>query len=566
MLENKNTEHDELETEVDTQTNEEIIAEATGKTETSEEVAEPTAENEAGETTENAEAEDKAEPEAPSEELAEVAEEKPKKAKKKHKNPFKTEKFRRSSFGFLFSIIFIAVIVVINVLFSVLENKYPSMKIDLTANHLNSLSDSTKSVAENLNSDVEIYIIGDENSIRNDQLYSSYNVKYSQLANLCDQLAADYDKVSVSYIDPDANPSFISEYSDESLSSGMVLIKSDKRYRVLSVSDLFEINYDSSYNTVNYTKVDGALANAMYLVDMDTVPVIAVDTGYGELLSSDYRSSLDDLLEGNCFQIEEFNLITDDIPEDASMVMLLTPTTDLTEDDVTKLNNYLADGDSSRTVFVTGYPTAGDLPNLSSFLEDWGLSMQSGTVIVETDSSKTISQSATYMFVNATSDVLTGTYNNLLAINAMPVDRLFETSGDIATYSLIETSSTCYTSQGETQTDPDTDTYTVCALAQKTDGDVKKNVVAYGDTNSLYAYMSNSTFGNASFVLDLVQYCTDTSDTSVGLTIESTATTTRDITASTATCVIVGLFIFTIAIPLVILIAGIVVFVRRRHM
>lgn len=563
MLENKNTEHDELETEVDTQTNEEIIAEATGKTETSEEVAEPTAENEAGETAENAEAEDKAEPEAPSEELAEVAEEKP---KKKHKNPFKTEKFRRSSFGFLFSIIFIAVIVVINVLFSVLENKYPSMKIDLTANHLNSLSDSTKSVAENLNSDVEIYIIGDEDSIRNDQLYSSYNVKYSQLANLCDQLAADYDKVSVSYIDPDANPSFISEYSDESLSSGMVLIKSDKRYRVLSVSDLFEINYDSSYNTVNYTKVDGALANAMYLVDMDTVPVIAVDTGYGELLSSDYRSSLDDLLEGNCFQIEEFNLITDDIPEDASMVMLLTPTTDLTEDDVTKLNNYLADGDSSRTVFVTGYPTAGDLPNLSSFLEDWGLSMQSGTVIVETDSSKTISQSATYMFVNATSDVLTGTYNNLLAINAMPVDRLFETSGDITTYSLIETSSTCYTSQGETQTDPDTDTYTVCALAQKTDGDVKKNVVAYGDTNSLYAYMSNSTFGNASFVLDLVQYCTDTSDTSVGLTIESTATTTRDITASTATCVIVGLFIFTIAIPLVILIAGIVVFVRRRHM
>lgn len=566
MLENKNTEHDELETEVDTQTNEEIIAEATGKVETSEEVAEPTAENEVNETAENAEAEDKAEPEAPSEELAEVAEEKPKKAKKKHKNPFKTEKFRRSSFGFLFSVIFIAVIVVINVLFSVLENKYPSMKIDLTSNHLNSLSDSTKSVAENLNSDVEIYIIGDEDSIRNDQLYSSYNVKYSQLANLCDQLAADYDKVSVSYIDPDANPSFISEYSDESLSSGMVLIKSDKRYRVLSVSDLFEINYDSSYNTVNYTKVDGALANAMYLVDMDTVPVIAVDTGYGELLSSDYRSSLDDLLEGNCFQIEEFNLITDDIPEDASMVMLLTPTTDLTEDDVTKLNNYLADGDSSRTVFVTGYPTAGDLPNLSSFLEDWGLSMQSGTVIVETDSSKTISQSATYMFVNATSDVLTGTYNNLLAINAMPVDRLFETNGDITTYSLVETSSTCYTSQGETQTDPDTDTYTVCALAQKTDGDVKKNVVAYGDTNSLYAYMSNSTFGNASFVLDLVQYCTDTSDTSVGLTIESTATTTRDITASTATCVVVGLFIFTIAIPLVILIAGIVVFVRRRHM
>ncbi len=571
MLESKKTDNEkELETEVDTKANEEILNELAEK-ENDEASAEMTAEDEAEEVAkieecaEDIEKSDEDKKEA--EEIAETEEpeEEPKKKKGKKSNPFKTEKFRRGSMGFAFTVVFIALLVVVNVIFSVLEDKYPSMKIDLTSQKLNSLSESTKSVAENLTSDIEIYIIGEEDAIRNDQLYSSYNVKYSQLANLCDRLAEN-DKITVKYVDPDADPSFISQYSDDNLSSGMVLIKSDKRYRVLSVSDLFEINYDESYNAVNYTKVDGALANAMYLVDMDTVPVIAVETGYGELLSDDYRSSLDELLEGNCFEIKEFNLLTDDIPEDATMVMLLTPTTDLTADDVEKLNTYLSTGDISHTLFVTGYPTAGELPNLSSLLEEWGLKMESGTVLVETDTSKTISSSATYMFVNATDDILSGTYSNLLAINAMPVDILFEENGDIKTYPLIETSSTVYTSTGETESDPDTDTYTVAALAQKTDGDVKRNVVAYGDTNSLYAYMSNSTFGNADFILDLVQYCTDTSDTSVGLTVESTQTTTRDITASTATCVIVGLFIFTIAIPLVIVILGIVVFVRRRHL
>ncbi len=565
MLESKKNDNEkEIETEVDEKANEEILNNITD-TEKSDDKA-GTAPSEEAKPEENTE-DNGGEEDKKAEEIAEVPEDtkETKKKKVKKKNPFKSEKFKRGSMGFVFTVVFIALLVVVNVIFSVLEDRYPSMKIDLTAQKLNSLSENTKSVAENLTSDIEIYIIGDEDAVRNDQLYSSYNVKYSQLANLCDQLAQN-DKITVKYVDPDADPSFISQYSDDNLSSGMVLVKSDKRYRVLSVSDLFEINYDESYNAVNYTKVDGALANAMYLVNMDTVPVIAVETGYGELLSDDYREPLDNLLEGNCFEIKEFNLLTDDIPEDAVMVMMLTPTTDLTDEDVEKLNTYLSSGDVSHTLFVTGYPTAGDLPNLNSLLEDWGLKEESGTVLVETDSSKTISSSPTYMFVNATSDILTGTYSNLLAINAMPIDILFEENGDIKTYPLIETSSTCYTSSGETKTDPDTDTYTVAALAQKTDGDVKRNVVLMGDTNSLYAYMSNSTFGNADFMLDLVQYCTDTSDTSVGLTVESTQTTTRDITASTATCVIVGLFVFTIAIPLVIVICGIVVFVRRRHL
>ena len=70
------------------------------------------------------------------------------------------------------------------------------------------------------------------------------------------------------------NPQFISDYADDSLTTGKVMVKTDKRHKTLAVTDLFSIQQDSSTGQYNYySKVDGALANALYLVNLDTVPV-----------------------------------------------------------------------------------------------------------------------------------------------------------------------------------------------------------------------------------------------------------------------------------------------------
>lgn len=78
------------------------------------------------------------------------------------------------------------------------------------------------------------------------------SLKYSQVANLADRLHELNDKIKVEYIDPDMNPQFISDYAGDSLTTGKVMVKTDKRHKTLAVTDLFSIQQDSSTGQYNY--------------------------------------------------------------------------------------------------------------------------------------------------------------------------------------------------------------------------------------------------------------------------------------------------------------------------
>ena len=126
------------------------------------------------------------------------------------------EKFKHGSLAVVFTVVFIAVIIVINVLVSALTTRFPSMNFDLTKEGLNTLSDEATDVAKEIVNETTIYIIGSEDAIRGDEVYSNYSLKYSQVANLADRLHELNDKIKVEYIDPDMNPQFISDYASDS--------------------------------------------------------------------------------------------------------------------------------------------------------------------------------------------------------------------------------------------------------------------------------------------------------------------------------------------------------------
>lgn len=489
------------------------------------------------------------------------------------------EKFKHGSLAVVFTVVFIAVIIVINVLVSALTTRFPSMNFDLTKEGLNTLSDEATDVAKEIVNETTIYIIGSEDAIRGDEVYSNYSLKYSQVANLADRLHELNDKIKVEYIDPDMNPQFISNYADDSLTTGKVMVKTDKRHKTLAVTDLFSIQQDSSTGQYNYySKVDGALANALYLVNLDTVPVVAFATGHNEMLTvSDNLSTFTGMLNDNNFEVKEFNMLTDEIPEDASIVVLGTPTTDYTSEELSKLEAYLGDEKmaSSRTLYVTAYPTQSwaDMPNLKSFLAEWGLKPQTG-VLFESDMNNVLTTqdaSPAYLFANVTDDVLSGTYDNVIAAAAAPVKRLFTSNNDIATYSILETSDTAYlTTTQEVEENPNTDTYTITGLAQRymdNQGKICANVVVDGNSMGyLSTFLGNSTFGNKDYTLDFIKNLTGTTDTRVGLVVNQTQTNTLDISASSAVIQTIGLGLFTIVVPVVVLVIGLVIFLRRRHL
>ena len=152
------------------------------------------------------------------------------------------------------------------------------------------------------------------------------------------------------------------------------------------------------------------------------------------------------------------------------------------------------------------------------------------------------------------------------------VKRLFNANNDIVTYSVVETSDTAYvvSDEMEAQEDPETDVYTIVGLAQRymdNYGKICANVVVDGCTmNYLSQYIGNPTFGNKTLTLDFIKALTGTTDTRIGLTVTQTQTNTLDIAASSAVIQMVGLGLFTIVVPIAVHVAGLVIFLRRRHL
>ena len=67
----------------------------------------------------------------------------------------------------------------------------------------------------------------------------------------------------------------------------------------------------STYQQVYYQDVDSQLASAVSAVNAESLPVRLFDTAHNESGAAGYRS----LLESNNFEVVEFNLLTEEIPE-----------------------------------------------------------------------------------------------------------------------------------------------------------------------------------------------------------------------------------------------------------
>lgn len=500
------------------------------------------------------------------------------------------EKFKHGSASVIFTAVFIAVIIVVNVLVSVLTTRFPSLNFDMTREGLNTLSEDSLEVAHNVEMETTIYLIGSEEAYRDDQIYSSYGLQYSQIANLAERLREANRRIDVQFIDPDLNPQFISQYS-ENLYSGSIVVQTDRRHKVLDVNDLFGYNTNSNTGETNYySKADGALANAIYLVNLDNVPVVAFATGHSEMLTESNLSSFTGLLEDNNFEVKTFDFLLEEIPEDASIVFFGVPTTDFTSEEITKLDKFLSEEpeeggrDNSRTLFFAAYPTQNweQMKNLASFLEEWGLRAQSN-VIFESDESHiiaTYNSDPRYIFAEVNTDttasILSESYENLLMPNSAPVERLFNANSDIVTYSLVASSNTAYVlteeemAQGVLPENPETDSYTIVAVAQKymnNYGTIRSNIIVDGCAEGfLSSYLGNATFGNQAFTTALIRQLSDSTDTRQGLSISQTQINTIDITASASVMYMVGFILFTVLVPLAVLVVGLVIFLRRRHL
>ena len=513
---------------------------------------------------------EKAEPEKSGEASTEDAAE-----EKKDEIPFyKKEKFRHGSTATAMTAIFIVVIVLLNVIVGKLTDKYPSLNLDMTKSANNTLSAEALKVVDQVKIPATIYICATKDAIDNDSL----GTNYSTVDTLTAKIAERNKNVTVQYVDLDKNPTFATEYKNDNIAAGDVIVKTDKRYRVLTSSDLFSTQYSDDYSSsTTYSNVDSSLASALNTAISDVLPVAAFETGHSEKMDT---TGYTNLLKGNSFETKTFSLLTDKIPDKTQLLILGCPATDLTDAEIKKLEAYLSDTSlaADRSLMVTYSAGQADLPKLSAFLKEWGLQSQSAKAVVETDAQKYVANNPLYILGNTQTDLSLGrsgaTYNNLILPDACPVNVTFQTSGTKTTFALIKSNDTTYLYKDGDNTataQQQKAAQTIAALSQDSVQSGGKtyhaNVVAMGST-MMYGsdVIGTNLFANSSYLVDLSKYSTGTSNSSTQVTTTSRELYAKDITLSTAQSMFLGLGLFTVLIPLAVLVAGIVVYRKRRSL
>ena len=232
---------------------------------------------------------------------------------------------------------------------------------------------------------------------------------------------------------------------------------------------------------------------------------------------------------------------------------------------------------TDRSLLVTFYPGQDSLPNLTSFLKEWGMDVQQATQVIETDPNSYITSDPSYLLANQGSDITlsraTPDYGYLLMPQSCPIQLLFDSRNGITTHVLATSGSTAFPYDGteESIRNPQTGEQTLAALAQKTitagDQEATANVVVLGSTFMFVDGIINSnTFGDGKYLTDLSKYVTGTEGETAAVETKQVQTSVADISMSLLQVMVFGLGVFTVLIPLIVVVIGIAVYYRRRRL
>lgn len=492
------------------------------------------------------------------------------KKKGSFKKFLKSRKAKHGTVAVAITAVVIVMVIVLNIIISLLVDRFPDMELDLTSNGSFALQDDTVDYVSHLNNDVTVYVLMEKDT------FESQGTYFVQAEKMLNKMSSKSNgKLKVKYVDLTANPNFTSDYPNvdwqSSSSNNVVLVESGDQYKVLTISDCFEYDeqtysYYGSYSFTG-TKIEQAVVTAILNVTTENKTVVDMIKGNNE---QDY-TALKSLLENNAYDVKEISLATGDFDKDAKIAVMYAPSVDIDESTAEKLSTWLSnDGKYGRSLIYIPTADMGEMPNLDDFLKEWGMSIDRGYVF-ETDTQKLVSSSSPYAFTVDYGDYYTENLKNAKIPVVVTESHPINVTDDSVAHALLTASDKA----GVLPVDADKnwdykDAVTgkgenVAAEGVMTNEDeASSRVIVFGSymmfTDTIMQYNS---FNNSAYFMNVVNTIADKED--VGITIESKSIDNTELGITDVATQNAMLIIFVIVIPIAILVAGFIVWLRRRN-
>ncbi|MCX7711736.1 MAG: GldG family protein [Clostridia bacterium] len=467
---------------------------------------------------------------------------------------FTSKQFRYGSNAFVMTIAFIGILFIINLFVS-----NQGWKLDISKDKKFTLSQETKDYLKTVKKEVKIiafYDIGKEPQDVKDTLndYKKY----------CSAL-------KVEYADPDQNPALAKKYSKDgaAIDKGTMVVESGEKFRKLKQYDMYDMDYQTG--ELKASKVEQKLTGAISYVTSEKDPVIYMLGGHGEMgleSSTVVKTALEDVN----YTIKNFDLVSAaSVPADADIVSIVAPKKDLSADEKAKLDQYLDKG-GRMMVFLEPFV---ELPNLSETLKKFNIGIDND-IAIETDAGKVVFNYPLNLKPEIVSSDLTSSIAsknlNIVFPEARSLKELKNKQDGLKLQSLAKTSDKSWGETNLKDQSPKLDGNDIpgpldlafSAEKNSSNADQKTRVVVFGDSTFLTdeAFEKLGAVGNYDLFVNSLSWLGERKDAVV---VSSKFLSNDRLEISTITQVALVLVVVAL-IPILAIVAGVVIWVRRRHL
>lgn len=419
---------------------------------------------------------------------------------------FSKKHIKNGSYSMTMTVVFIAVVIVINMIVGELPSKYT--EIDVSGQKLYSIGDETKELLSELEKDVTIYQIAQSGG--EDEVITSLLKKYED----------ESEHIKVEQKDPVVNPKFASEYTTDNLSANSLIVTCGDRSKVIDYNNMYESDID--YQTYSYQTTgfdgEGQITSAIGYVTSENLPILYTLTGHGE---TELGSTMKEGIEKANMEIKSLNLVSEgSVPEDADCLFIGSPSTDISSDEKDAILEYLENG--GKAMIFSDY-NENKMENFDEILANYGLERTEG-IVFEGDSQHYAMQMPYYILPDVGSaETVSGMSSDgymVLAPFAQGIVRADDVRSTVVVNSLLSTSDQAYSksnlSSGSLEKeDGDTDGPFDVGVSVTENVDEKETKLVYYSASSLLDSQVNQMVsgGNEKLVMESLKWMVDTEET-----------------------------------------------------
>lgn len=256
-------------------------------------------------------------------------------------------------------------------------------RYDMTGQKLFTLSSDTLACLDQLESEVRIAAVYPTG--REDPYVSSLLNEYEKSS----------EHISVEYIDAEKDPAALANYNLEGIQAvynGTLIVEGAQRVRLVFNDDLFEAG-----NSGNVFYGEREITGAVRYVSSEELPKVYFTQGHGELSVTNDLSDSIKLLQLDAYAVDTCVLLQTGVPEDADVLIMASPQSDINDAEQKMLEEFLQQG-KSLLVMVDPVMNSNSvkLDRLNAILNQYGIDI-SNNYVVEEDPSYYLSTSDMYL-------------------------------------------------------------------------------------------------------------------------------------------------------------------------